>query len=157
MQTMPITPEGFAKLEAEIKDLKQVKRPEIIEAISAARALGDLSENAEYHSAKEKQREIESRIRYLEGIQSRSQIIDPKTLSGTTITFGTKVKLQDLDTDEQKIYKIVGVYEADLEKGFISNESPVALALLQKKQGDEIVVRTPAGEREYEIKEVIFE
>ncbi len=156
MDLKPITSKGFEKLEAELKNLKQVERPEIVQAISAARELGDLSENAEYQSAKEKQALIDRRIRYLEMISANSEVIDPSKLSGNTVTFGATVKLQNMDSDEAKTYQIVGEYEADLNSGLISNESPVARALLKKQVGDEITVRTPSGEKYFEIMEVSF-
>ncbi|MDR2934162.1 MAG: transcription elongation factor GreA [Rickettsiales bacterium] len=156
MDLKPITLKGFEKLEIELKNLKQVERPEIVEAISAARELGDLSENAEYQSAKEKQALIDRRIRYLEMMSANSEIIDPSKLSGETVMFGATVKLQDVDEDVEKTYQIVGEYEADLNHGLISNDSPIARALLRKSVGDEITVRTPSGEKYFEIKQVKF-
>ena len=156
MNLKPITKSGFKKLEAELKNLKQVERPLIIQAISDARELGDLSENAEYKSAKEKQSLIERRIAYLEMLSANSDVIDVANLSGKVVSFGATVKLQNLDSDEIKTYQIVGEYEADLEHGLISNESPVAKAIMGKNEGEEIVVRTPSGEKFFEIQEVSF-
>lgn len=156
MEKFPITAEGFAKMEAELKHRKSVERPAIIEAISEARAHGDLSENAEYHAAKEKQSFNEGYIKDLEDKISRADIIDPKSFSGNVVKFGATVKLADEDTDEEKTYQIVGEYEADLEKGKISIVSPLARALIGKKLGDSIEVRTPKGEKGYEILEVLF-
>jgi len=157
MDLKPITLNGFKKLEEELKNLKQVERPAIIQAISDARELGDLSENAEYKSAKEKQSLIDRRISYLEMLASNSDVIDTSKLSGHIASFGAVVKLENLDSDEIKTYQIVGEYEADLENGLISNESPVARAIIGKKEGDEITVRTPSGEKYFEIKKVHFE
>ncbi len=156
MNLKPITKSGFKQLEEELKNLKQVERPLIIQAIADARELGDLSENAEYKSAKEKQSLIERRIAYLEMLSANSDVIDVATLSGKTVSFGATVKLQNLDSDEIKTYQIVGEYEANLEHGLISNESPVAKAIMGKNEGDEIMVRTPSGEKFFEIQEVSF-
>lgn len=156
MEKFPITAEGFAKMEAELKHRKSVERPAIIEAISEARAHGDLSENAEYHAAKEKQSFNEGYIKDLEDKISRADIIDPKTFSGDVVKFGATVKVVDEDTDEKKTYQIVGEYEADLETGKISIVSPLARALIGKKVGDSIEVNTPKGAKGYEILKVDF-
>ena len=156
MNLKPITSDGFIKLESELKNLKQVERPLIVQAISDARELGDLSENAEYKSAKEKQAIIDRRISYLEMLIANSDIIDVSKLSGSIVSFGATVKLKNLDSDELKTYKIVGEYEADLENGLISNESPVAKAIMGKNEGEEITVRTPSGEKFFEIQKVSF-
>lgn len=132
-----------------------MERPAIIQAIAEARALGDLSENAEYHSAKEKQSFIEGRIKELEGVLSLAEVIDPSKLSGT-IKFGATVELVDEDTDEEKKYQIVGEYEADLENGKLNIKSPLARALIGKDEGDSVEVRTPGGDRSYEILSVLF-
>lgn len=155
MEKIPLTRAGFDKLEAELKHLKSVERPAIIAAISEARAHGDLSENAEYHSAKEKQSFIEGRIKELEGVISLAEVIDPTRLSGP-IKFGATVALVDEDTDEKKTYQIVGEYEADIENGRLNMKSPLARALIGKTVGDSIEVRTPGGERSYEILSVSF-
>ena len=155
MEKIPLTRAGFDKIDAELKHLKSVERPAIIQAIAEARALGDLSENAEYHSAKEKQSFIEGRIKELEGVLSLAEVIDPSKLSGT-IKFGATVELVDEDTDEEKKYQIVGEYEADLENGKLNIKSPLARALIGKDEGDSVEVHTPGGDRSYEILSVLF-
>ena len=155
MEKIPLTRAGFDKIDAELKHLKSVERPAIIQAIAEARALGDLSENAEYHSAKEKQSVIEGRIKELEGVLSLAEVIDPTKLSGT-IKFGATVELVDEDTDEERKYQIVGEYEADLENGKLNIKSPLARALIGKDEGDSVEVRTPGGDRSYEILSVLF-
>ena len=132
-----------------------MERTAIIQAISEAREHGDLSENAEYHSAKEKQSFIEGRIKELEGVISLAEVIDPTKLSGT-IKFGATVALVDEDTDEEKTYQIVGEYEADIEKGRLNIKSPLARALIGKTVGDSVEVRTPGGDRAYEVLRIAF-
>jgi transcription elongation factor GreA len=156
MEKFPITAEGFAKMEAELRQRKYVDRPAIIEAISEARAHGDLSENAEYHAAKEKQGFNEGYIKDLEDKVSRADVIDPKSMSGDIVKFGATVTLIDEDTDEKKKYKIVGEYEANLDNGAISIVSPLARALIGKKQGSSIEFTTPKGNKGYEIEKVEF-
>jgi transcription elongation factor GreA len=155
MEKIPLTRAGFDKIDAELKHLKTVERPTIIQAIAEARALGDLSENAEYHSAKEKQSFIEGRIKELEGVISLADIIDTSKLSGS-IKFGATVELVDEDTDEEKTYLIVGEYEADIENGKLNIKSPLARALIGKDEGDSVEVRTPGGQRSYEVLKVTF-
>ena len=155
MGKIPLTRAGFEKLEAELRHFKSVERPAIIQAIAEARAHGDLSENAEYHSAKEKQSFIEGRIKELEGVISLADVIDPTKLSGT-IKFGATVEIVDEDTDEEKTYQIVGEYEADIENGRLNIKSPLARALIGKDEGDSIEVRTPGGDRGYEILKVSY-
>ena len=155
MEKIQLTRAGFDKLEAELKHLKSVERPEIIAAISEARAHGDLSENAEYHSAKEKQSFIEGRIKELESVISLAEVIDTAKLSGP-IKFGATVQLVDEDTDEKKTYQIVGEYEADIERGRLNVRSPLARALIGKTVGDSIEVRTPGGEKSYEVLSVSY-
>jgi transcription elongation factor GreA len=155
MEKIPLTRAGFDKLDAELKHLKSVERPAIIQAIAEARALGDLSENAEYHSAKEKQSFIEGRIKELEGVLSLADVIDPTKLSGN-IKFGANVVLVDEDTDEERAYQIVGEYEADIENGRLNIKSPLARALIGKTVGDSVEVRTPGGDRAYEILKVSY-
>ena len=138
-----------------MKQLKSVERPAIIRAISEAREHGDLSENAEYHSAKEKQSFIEGRIKELEGMISRAQVIDPRTLSGP-IKFGATVVLVDED-DAEKTFMIVGEAEADIEKGLLNIKSPLARALIGKEEGDSVEVRTPGGSKDYEILSIRYE
>jgi transcription elongation factor GreA len=150
MEKIPLTRAGYEKLDAELRHLKSVERPEIIQAIAEAREHGDLSENAEYHSAKEKQSFIEGRIKELEGILSLAEVIDTAKLSGP-IKFGAVVRLVDEDTDEERTYQIVGEYEADIENGRLNVRSPLARALIGKVVGDSIEVRTPGGEKSYEV------
>ena len=145
-----MTRAGHAALEAELKHLKSEERPAIIRAIAEAREHGDLSENAEYHSAREKQSFIEGRIKELEGVLGLAEVIDPATLSGA-VKFGATVKLVDEDTDEEKTWQIVGEYEADVEQGLLNIKSPIARALIGKEEGDSVEVRTPGGEKSYEI------
>ena len=155
MEKIPLTKPGFDKLDAELKQLKSVERPAIIRAISEAREHGDLSENAEYHSAKEKQSFIEGRVKELEGIISLANVIDLTRLSGT-IKFGANVKLVDEDTDIEQTYQIVGEYEANIEKGLLNIKSPLARALIGKDEGDSVEVRTPGGVRSYEILSISY-
>lgn len=156
MEKVPMTPGGFAALEAELKDRQQVQRQRIIAAISEARAHGDLSENAEYHAAKERQGFIETRVMELEDRLSRAQVIDVSKLSGKDIKFGAVVKLVDEDTEDEISYQIVGEFEADVKAGRISVSSPLAKALIGKKVGDSIEVNTPGGGKSYEILGVKF-
>ncbi len=155
MDKIPMTRKGHAALEAELKHLKSEERPAIIRAISEAREHGDLSENAEYHSAKEKQSFIEGRIKELESVISRADVIDPAKLSGP-IKFGATVTLVDEDTDEEKTWQIVGEYEADIENGLLNMKSPIARALIGKEEGDSVEVRTPGGEKSYEVLNVEY-
>lgn len=155
MEKIPMTREGYVALESELKHLKSKERPEIIKAIAEARELGDLSENAEYHSAREKQSFIEGRIKELESVLSLADVIDPKTLSGS-VKFGAKVTVVDEDTDEEKVWQIVGEYEANIEKGLLNVKSPIARALIGKEEGDSVEVRTPGGERSYEILKIDY-
>ncbi len=150
-----MTPTGFAALEAELKQLKAVERPAIIKAISEAREHGDLSENAEYHSAREKQSFIEGRIKELEGVLGLAEVIDPTKLAGS-IKFGAKVTLVDEDTDEEKTWQIVGEHEANIEKGLLNIKSPIARALIGKDEGDSVEVRTPGGEKSYEVLKIEY-
>ena len=155
MDKIPLTKAGANRLDAELKGLKSKDRPEIIAAIAEARELGDLKENAEYHSAREKQSFIEGRIAELEAILSRADIIDTSKMSGT-VKFGARVELVDEDTDEEKTYQVVGEPEADIERGLLNIASPLARALIGKEEGDSIEVRTPGGTRSYEILSVKF-
>lgn len=150
MEKIPMTRAGHALLEDELKGLKSVDRPAVIRAIAEAREHGDLSENAEYHSAREKQSFIEGRIKELEGILSLAEVIDPAKLSGS-IKFGATVTLVDEDTDEERTYQIVGEVEADLERGLLNIRSPLARALIGKDEGDSVDVKTPGGQRSYEV------
>jgi len=155
MEKIPLTQAGFDKLDEELKHLKTVERPAIIKAIAEAREHGDLSENAEYHSAKEKQSFIEGRVKELEGAISLADVIDPAKLSGS-IKFGATVELADEDTDEEKTYQIVGEYEADIDAGRLNIKSPLARALIGKDEGDSVDVRTPGGTRSYEILSITY-
>jgi len=155
MEKIPLTQSGFDGLNAELKNLKSVERPSIIRAIAEAREHGDLSENAEYHSAKEKQSFIEGRIKELEGAISLAEVIDPAKLSGA-IKFGATVELADEDTDEEKTFQIVGEYEADIDAGRLNIKSPLARALIGKDEGDSVEVRTPGGVRSYEILTITY-
>ncbi|SDC68732.1 transcription elongation factor GreA [Ruegeria marina] len=145
-----MTPSGHAALEAELKQLKSVERPAIIQAIAEAREHGDLSENAEYHSAREKQSFIEGRIKELESVLSLADVIDPAKLSGS-IKFGARVTVVDEDTDEEKTWRIVGEHEANIENGLLNIKSPIARALIGKDEGDSVEVNTPGGLKSYEI------
>ncbi len=151
-----MTRAGHTALEAELKHLKSVERPAIIKAIAEAREHGDLSENAEYHSAREKQSFIEGRIKELEGVLGRAEVIDPSTLSGP-IKFGATVRLVDEDTEEEKTWRIVGEHEANVEMGLLNIKSPIARALIGKEEGDSVEVRTPGGEKSYEVLEIRYE
>ena len=155
MEKIPLTRAGFNKLDAELKNLKSVERPAIIRAISDAREHGDLSENAEYHSAKEKQSFIEGRVKELEGVISLADVIDVSKLSGT-VKFGAHVTLVDEATDKETTYQIVGEYEADIEQGRLNMKSPIARALIGKDEGDSVEVRTPGGVKSYESLTIVF-
>ncbi|HEV7334918.1 MULTISPECIES: transcription elongation factor GreA [Bosea] len=156
MDKVPMTAGGFAALEVELKQRQQVERQRIIQAISEARALGDLSENAEYHAAKEAQSLNEGRIMELESLIGRADIIDVSKLGGDTIKFGATVKLIDDDTEEEKLYQIVGEPESDVKSGKVSIGSPIARALIGKKVGDSVQVNTPGGGKSYEVVGVAF-
>ena len=156
MEKVPMTAGGFAALEAELKHRQQVERQRIITAIAEARALGDLSENAEYHAAKEAQSLNEGRIMELESLIGRADIIDVSKLGGDTIKFGATVKLIDDDTEEEKSYQIVGEPESDVKSGKVSIGSPIARALIGKKVGDSVQVNTPGGGKSYEVVSVVF-
>lgn len=156
MERVPLTPPGFVKLEEELKFRQQQERPRIILAIQEARAHGDLSENAEYSAAKEAQALNEGRITELESLISRAEVIDPAKLSGNTVKFGATVTVLDEETEQEKAYTIVGDPEADAKQGRVSISSPLARALIGKKLGDSVEVRTPGGARSYEITKVAF-
>lgn len=150
-----MTRQGHTALETELKTLKSVERPAIIKAIAEAREHGDLSENAEYHSAREKQSFIEGRIKELEGVLGLAEVIDPTKLSGS-IKFGATVTLVDEDTDEEKTWQIVGEHEASIENGLLNIKSPIARALIGKEEGDSVEVRTPGGEKSYEVVKIVY-
>ena len=151
---IPMTPDGHARLSAELRRLKTEERPAVIKAIAAAREHGDLSENAEYHAARERQGFIEGRVMELEDKLSRAEVIDIRMLSGSKIMFGARVKLVDEDTDEEATYQVVGPDEADIQSGLLSIQSPLAQAILGKEAGDSVEVTTPRGVRYFEIIEV---
>ncbi|HLS69833.1 MAG TPA: transcription elongation factor GreA [Kiloniellales bacterium] len=153
---VPMTAEGFARLEEELKQLKSVARPEVIKAIAEAREHGDLSENAEYHAARDRQSFIEGRVAELEDKISRAQVIDPSKLSGDTVKFGATVRVVDEDTENELSYQIVGETEADVKAGRIAVTSPIARALIGKAVGESVEVTTPGGTKAYEILEVSY-
>lgn len=155
-QRMPITKEGLVQLEEELKHLKSVARPEAIRAIADARAHGDLSENAEYHAARERQSFIEGRLAELEDWIARSEVIDVSGLSGKTVKFGATVTIVDEDTEEKLTYQLVGELEADVKVGRLAINAPLARALVGKTVGDSVEVITPKGEKVYEILKVKF-
>jgi transcription elongation factor GreA len=156
MDKVPMTAAGYAALDTELRHRQQTERPRIIQAIAEARSHGDLSENAEYHAAKEAQSLNEGRIADLEDKLSRAEVIDVSKLSGGTIKFGATVTLVDEDTEEEKAYQIVGEPEADAKNGRVSIASPIARALIGKKAGDTVEVKTPGGGKSYEILKVAF-
>jgi transcription elongation factor GreA len=156
MDKIPMTAAGHAALEAELKRRQQEERPRIIQAIAEARSHGDLSENAEYHAAKESQSLNEGAIADIEDKLSRAEVIDVSRLSGDTVKFGATVTLIDEDTEEEKRYQIVGEAEADVKSGKVSVTSPIARALITKKVGDTVEVNTPGGGKSYEIKKIAF-
>jgi transcription elongation factor GreA len=156
MDKVPMTTAGYAALEEELKRRQQIERPRIIQAIAEARAHGDLSENAEYHAAKEAQGHNEGRIADIEDRMSRAEVIDVSKLSGKSVMFGATVTLVDADTEEKKRYQIVGENEADVKSGKISITSPIARALIGKKIGDTVEVNTPGGGKSYEVVNVAF-
>jgi transcription elongation factor GreA len=156
MEKLPMTADGLAQLDDEARRLKSVERPAVIRAIAEAREHGDLSENAEYHAARERQSFIEGRLAELEDVISRAEVIDTSKLSGKVVRFGAKVKLADEDTDEETTYLIVGSHEADIAEGRLSVTSPLARALIGKTIGDSVEVTTPRGSKAYEIMKVRF-
>lgn len=156
MDKIPMTNEGFVVLEAELKNLKSVERPAVIAAIAEARGHGDLSENAEYSAARERQSFIEGRIKELDAALSIAQIIDPSSLSGNMVKFGATVVIVDEDDDEEKQFQIVGQYESNADGGKISVTAPIARALIGKAIGDSVEVESPKGRRSYEILKVIY-
>ena len=156
MTKVPMTADGFSRLEEELRRLKQVERPAVIRAVSEARDHGDLSENAEYHAARERQSFIEGRVAELEDRISRAHIIDVTTLSGKLVKFGATVTLIDEDTDEKQSFQIVGEDEADVRAKRLSITSPLARALIGKTVGDNVEVTTPGGSKQYEIARVVF-
>jgi transcription elongation factor GreA len=157
MQKIPMTPDGYRKLQEELDRLIKVERPKNIQEIAEARAHGDLSENAEYHAAKERQSFIEGRIQELQDKLARAEVIDPSKINHDRVTFGAKVKVLDLEADEEYVFRLVGTDEADAKNGKISVSSPVGRALLGKEVGDTVTINAPARRIEYEIVEIAFE
>jgi transcription elongation factor GreA len=153
----PMTIYGYEKLQAEVKDLKEVKRPGVVKAIEEALEHGDLKENAEYHAAKEQQKNIDNRLAELQEILGNAQIVDPSELAHEKVSFGSTVVMTDLDSDEEVVYTIVGGAESNPDKGLISFNSPLAKQLLGKEEGDEVKVRLPGGEKEFEIEEIKYQ
>lgn len=156
MDKIPMTIQGHAILNDELTDLKKVQRPQVIEDIAEARAHGDLSENAEYHAAKERQSFIEGRIEELEAVLGRADVIDTSKFTGDTVRFGAYVTVVDEDTDEEATYQIVGEYEGDMENNKISLTAPLSRALIGKSVEDSVTVNTPKGEKSYEVLEVEY-
>jgi transcription elongation factor GreA len=156
MEKVPMTARGYSRLQEELKTLKVVERPAVIRALEEARAHGDLSENAEYHAAKERQSFIEGRVAELEDKISRAEVIDASRMTGTMVRFGATVTLADEDTDEKSTYQIVGADEGDIKNGFLSLTSPLARALIGKSKGDSVEVSTPSGAKAYEIIKVQY-
>jgi len=156
MEKVPLTRQGYEALNAELKELKEVVRPAVIRAIAEAREHGDLSENAEYHAAREKQSFAEGRIQELDGMIGRADVIDPARMSGEVIRFGATVAIVDEETDEEKTYQIVGEAEADIDHGRLNMRSPLARALIGKETGDSVDVNTPGGGRSYEVLSVRY-
>jgi len=157
VQRIPLTPDGYRKLQAELEQLMKVARPQNIQAIAEARAHGDLSENAEYHAAKEQQSFIAGRIQELQGKIAMAQVIDPATIKQSKVAFGAKVKVLDVEADVEYIFILVGPEEADVKQGKISLSSPVGKALIGKDIGDTVTIKVPARTIEYEIIEITFE
>ena len=155
-EKVPMTPEGQARLREEMRRLKEVDLPQVVKDISVARDHGDLSENAEYHAAKERQGMIIARISFLEQTLSRAEVIDPSKLSGSKVQFGAKVKLANVDSGEEQAFQIVGPEEADIKLSRISVASPLARGLLGREVGDEVTLTMPAGKRTYEILEITY-
>jgi transcription elongation factor GreA len=153
---IPMTPRGQRRLRDELKRLREVERPKNVQDIEIARGHGDLSENAEYHAAKERQSFIEGRIRELEGTIALAEVIDPGKLSGSRVVFGATVRLADTESGEETVYRIVGDHEGDIKEGRIAVSAPLARALIGREEGDTVNVRTGKGPREYQIQEVKF-
>lgn len=156
MDKLPMTAEGLARLEVELKELKSVERPAVIKAIAVAREHGDLKENAEYHAAREKQSFIEARISLLEGVVSHAEVVDVSSHAGSTVRFGAHVMVYDEDADGEATYQIVGTHEADIAEMRLSITAPLAMALVGKTIGDVVAVTTPGGKKSYEVCEVTY-
>ena len=156
MEKIPFTPQGLETIKQELAHLKGSERQDVIRAIAEAREHGDLSENAEYHAARERQSFIEGRISELEDVTSRAEVIDAAKLTGEKVTFGTTVSVADEDTDEESVFHIVGPYEADINRGLVSTSSPIARGLIGKSVGDSAEVQTPGGIKSYEILSIVL-
>lgn len=154
--SVPMTPEGLVKLKEELKRLKTIERPQNIKDIETARAHGDISENAEYSAAKERQSHLAGRISELDDVISRAQVIDPASLSHEKVVFGATVRLSDTESGEEQSYQIVGVHESDVKAGKISVESPLAKSLIGKLEGDVVVLKTAKGAKEYEVLQILY-
>lgn len=157
MQKEPMTEYGYQKLCAELKNLKEVERPHIVKEIDIARAHGDLKENAEYHAAREKQAFIEARIADLSEILANVQIVDPSSYEHKSVNFGSTIILQEMESEKEFKYTIVGSYESNPEKGYISFHSPIAKNIIGKNKGDEVTIKLPRGESEFEILDIFYE
>ena len=155
-QRFPMTPAGLDTLREELKQLKEVERPQNVKDIEVALGHGDLRENAEYHAAKERQAELAARIANLESRIGLAQVIDPETIRSTTIGFGATVTLTDMESDEEVVYKLVGENESDVKQGKISIGAPIARAMLGKSEGDDVIVRLPKGDREFEVVKIEY-
>ncbi len=156
MDKAPMTSKGYEDLQTELKRLKTIERPDVIKAIAAAREHGDLSENAEYHAARERQAFIEGRVGDIEDLLSRAEVIDVTAIKGKVIKFGATIRVADEDTDERKTYQVVGEHEADIKSGLLSITSPMARAMIGKTVGDSVEVTTPGGTKSYEIMSVKY-
>ncbi|MBI2092735.1 MAG: transcription elongation factor GreA [Deltaproteobacteria bacterium] len=156
MSKVPMTPEGYKKLQEKLKHLKSVEKPAVIRAIEEARGHGDLSENAEFDVAKEHQQHLIRQVLELENILSAAQVIDPSKIESDKIVFGATVKLHDIDNGEEVIYQIVGAHESDISAGKISIESPIARAMIGKEEGDEVKFQAPGGIKTFEVLEVVY-
>ena len=155
-ETFPMTPRGLETLKAELKQIREVDRPHNVKEIEEALEHGDLRENAEYHAAKERQAELEARMRFAELRISRAEVIDPGKVESSKVAFGATVKVLDTDTDKEETYTIVGEHEVDVDAGFISFKSPIARAMIGKEEGDEVVLKLPKGDRELELVSVTY-
>jgi len=155
-EKVPMTPEGQVRLRDELKRLREIELPQVVKDIGVAREHGDLSENAEYHAAKERQGMIVARINHIEQSLSRAEVIDPTKLSGSKVQFGARVRLLNIDTDKEETFQIVGPEEADIKQARISVASPLARGLLGREVGDEVKLQMPAGPRSYEVLEISF-
>ncbi len=155
-ETYPMTPEGLATLKAELKQIREIDRPHNVQEIEDALEHGDLRENAEYHAAKERQAELDARMRFAEYRIGRAKVIDPAKMNSEKVAFGATVTVLDLETDEESTYTIVGEHEFDVDRGLISFKSPIARTLIGKMEGDDAVLKLPKGDRELEVVSVVY-